>query len=415
MSILLKNAQIVEGDQILAAQDIYINQGKIADIGTDLPTPKGATVVSHPQMYVSAGWMDMGTDTCDPGFESRDDLKSVEQSALAGGFTTLAIFPNTQPALHSKSELQYILTQTKDSPVRFLPIGALSQGCEGKDLAELYDLHQTGAIAFSDGHKSVQDAGLLLRAMQYTKAFKGLIINQPLHKSIAAGGQMNEGIHSTMLGLKGIPVLAEELMIQRDLSLMAYAESPLHIHLVSSAKGVELIRAAKKAGLPVTCSVAIANLCFTDEKLLEFDSLWKIMPPLRTPDDRMALVEGILDGTIDIICTNHIGWDEESKNLEFPYAEFGMIGLETCYPLYNTYLATEIPITRFVEAIAIAPRKILGLDIPTIKIGEKADLTCFLPNESYQFTKAHILSKSFNSPFIGETLKGKVLNINQLT
>ena len=186
MSILLKNVQIVEGDQILAPQDLYISGGIIEQMGIDLPLPKGATLISHPHAFVSAGWMDLGTDTCEPGFESRDDLQSVEQSALAGGFTTLAIFPNTQPPLHSKSELQYILTQTKDSAVRFLPIGALSQGCEGKDLAELYDLHQTGAIAFSDGHKSVQDAGLLLRAMQYSKAFKGLIINQPLHKSIAA-------------------------------------------------------------------------------------------------------------------------------------------------------------------------------------------------------------------------------------
>ena len=355
--------------------------------------------------------MDVGTHTCDPGYEHREDLHTAAAAAAAGGFTAVACFPNTHPALHSKSEVLYILNKSASLPVRFYPIGAVSQDCEGKDLAELYDMHTAGAVAFSDGSRPVQDAGLLLRAMQYASAFNGLIINQPHHKTLAAGGQMHEGLTSTMLGLKGLPALAEEIMVQRDLSLLEYAAEGgrLHIYLVSTAKSVAMLRAAKRAGLPVTASVAVANLCFTDEKLSDFNSNWKILPPLRSAADSEALLEGLADGTLDFICSHHTPWDEEAKNLEFPYAEFGMTGLETCFAMCRTFLSKNLTINDVVEKLAVRPREVLGLPVPEIKPGAVAELTVFDPDAEWVLEEKNLRSKSRNTPLVGQKLRGKVL------
>ncbi|MBL7807953.1 MAG: hypothetical protein JNN28_09075, partial [Saprospiraceae bacterium] len=272
MMQLLKNVRVYDGVNEGPKRDILIQNGVIALMAEQIPAPDGAEVIASDHLCVSPGWLDVGVQTADPGYEHREDLTTAAAAAAAGGFTAMACFPNTEPALHTKSEILYVKSKSAGLPVHCYPIGAISQHVEGKDLAELYDMHAAGAVAFSDGKKAVQDAGLLLRALQYSRAFNGLIINTPHHKTIAAGGQMHEGLMSTSLGLKGIPALAEEIMVQRDLSLLEYSEGRLHIHLVSTAKSVSLIRAAKKAGLPVTCSVAVANLCFTDEKLVDFDS-----------------------------------------------------------------------------------------------------------------------------------------------
>ncbi len=411
MLLLIKNARIVAGKTENRPHDILIRDGIIEAIGTQLSVEKSAEIWDFANAHISPGWLDVGTHTGDPGFEHREDLRTTARAAASGGFTAVACFPNTHPAIHSKSEVLYVKNKTEHEPVTFYPVGAVSQHNEGKDLAELYDMHAAGAVAFSDGSKSVQDAGLLLRAMQYVKAFNGLIINEPHYKTIATGGQMHEGLQSTSLGMKGIPALAEEIMVQRDLSLLEYAESRLHLHLISSAKSVALIRAAKKAGLPVTASVAIANLCFTDEKLSTFDSNWKLLPPLRSPSDTDALLEGLTDGTIDFICSNHTPWDEEAKNLEFPYAEFGMIGLETAFALCRTFLDKKLSVSDLVEKIALAPRRVLGQPVPEIKPGARAELTVFDPDAEWVFGENDIRSKSHNTPFVGQAFKGKVLGI----
>jgi dihydroorotase len=362
-----------------------------------------------PNACVSPGWMDIGAQGCDPGFEHREDLHSLAAAAAAGGFTAVACLPNTKPALHSKSEILYVKNKTAAGPVDVYPIGAVSVNCEGKDLAELYDMHAAGAVAFSDGAAPVQDAGLLLRALQYARAFNGLIINDPRHKTLSASGQMHEGLVSTSLGLKGIPALAESITVQRDLSLLEYAEGRLHLHLVSTAKSVALIRAAKKASLSVSCSVAAANLCFTDEQLGGFDSNWKVMPPLRSRTDIEALQEGLIDGTIDFICSNHTPWDEEAKNLEFPYASFGMTGLETAFAMCRTHtpLTTELLIEKF----SAGPRAVLQMPVPEIKTGSPASLTLFDPDASWIFTDNNLRSRSRNTPFLDQPLKGRVLGI----
>lgn len=407
-TLFLSEARMPDGD----IQDILIENGTIKAIGQGLVVPKGASVINSTNMHVSPGWVDVGTHICDPGYEHREDLTSVAAAARAGGFTAIACFPNTDPALHTKSEILYVKSKAARLPIQVFPIGAVSNKCEGKDLAELHDMHAAGTLAFSDGSQAIQDAGLLLRALQYVKTFGGLIINVPNDCSIAAGGQMHEGLMSTQLGLKGIPALAEELMVQRDLSLLQYTEGRLHIHLVSSAKSVSMIRAAKKSGLSVSCSVAIANLCFTDEQMESFDSNWKLMPPLRSETDRMSLLEGLADGTIDLICTNHTPWHEEAKNLEFPYAEFGMTSLETAFSLYATYLRKHLSIAQWVEKVSAAPRRILGLPISRIAVGEKVELTVFDPDMTWIPEAQNFRSKSKNMPWFGQKLSGVVFDIN---
>ncbi len=411
MDLLIKNVRIVETGATSDPVDILIEKGIIQAIGQNLAASKNTQVWDFENAHVSPGFVDVGTQVCEPGFEHREDFESATAAAAAGGFSTLVCFPNTNPTLHSKSEIRYVLTKTADCRVRFLPVGAVSQNCEGKDLAELFDMHAAGAIAFSDGSKSVQDAGLMYRALKYAQAFNGLIINAPHHKTMAAGGQMHEGLMSTQLGLKGIPSLAEELMVQRDLSLLEYAGGQLHLHCLSSKKSVAMVRAAKKSGLAVSADVAVANLCFTDEKLENFDSNWKIQPPLRGEDDRRALVEGLKDGTIDFICSNHSPHDSEAKNLEFPYADFGMIGLETAFALCRTFLSKKLTINDLIEKWAVQPRRILGLEIPKIEVGAAADLTVFDPDLEWVFSENQVRSKSLNSPFFREKLRGKVLGV----
>ncbi|MEZ4966406.1 MAG: dihydroorotase [Saprospiraceae bacterium] len=413
MLLLLKNIRIAEGKSGSKTRDLLLRDGIIEQIAEDIPARKNMEVWQwdSDKIHASPGWMDIGAQTGDPGYEHREDLNSAASAAAAGGYTSVACFPNTHPAIASKSEVLYVKNKTAHSPVTFYPVGAISEHCEGKDLAELYDMHAAGAIAFSDGSKPVQDAGLLLRALQYARAFGGLVINEPQQRSIAAGGQMHEGLVSTSLGLKGIPALAEEIVVQRDLRLLEYAEGRLHIHLLSTAAGVALVREAKKAGLPVTASVAVANLCFTDEKLRDFDSNWKILPPLRSRADADALLEGLHDGTIDLIASNHVPWHEEAKNLEFPFAEFGMSGLQTTFALCRTFLGEHLKTAEVIEKIALAPRRILGLPVPEIKVGARAELTIFDPDATWTFEERDIRSKSRNTPFTGQQFKGKVLGI----
>jgi dihydroorotase len=275
----------------------------------------------------------------------------------------------------------------------------------------MYDMHAAGAVAFSDGKKPVQDSGLLMRALQYVQPFKGVIINQPLDKTIAPNGQMHEGVMSTSLGLRGIPSLAEELMIRRDIHLSEYADSRLHIHNISTAGAVKLVREAKARGLKITASVAAMNIACDDHVLHDFDPNFKVLPPIREEADFEALREGLVDGTIDCITSNHTPLDEEAKNLEFPFAEFGATGLETAFGLSWMHLHNKLTINDLVEKLAIAPRKILNLPVPDLLHGAPANLTIFDPAKECTFSTKDIHSKSRNTPFVGWRMKGKVLAI----
>jgi dihydroorotase len=415
--LLLRNIHIIAPSQPdLDGQnrDIYINaDGKIQNIATanSLIADKKTRVFDAPNAHVSIGWFDVGALTGDPGLEHRETLETVSQAAMSGGYTTLAPFPNTEPVVHSKSQILYIKNKTQSFLVDFKPIGALSINADGKDMAEMLDMRAAGAIAFSDGRRTIQDAGLMLRGLQYAKIFDGLVFNRPNDKSTSPHGQMHEGVMSTSLGLPGIPSMAEEMMVQRDLHLVRYADSRLHFHNLSTARSVALVRQAKEQGLRVTASVAALNLCFSDEILRGFDTNFKVMPPLREADDIAALMEGLKDGTIDFITSNHAPIDEEGKNLEFAYADFGAIGLETTFGLVNKFLHNRFTINDLVHFLAENSRRVLDLPLPKIAEGELANLTIFDPSKEWTFTAKDIRSKSKNSPVIGDILRGAVLGV----
>ncbi len=406
--VLIKKVQIIspEYNSSSSPLDVLIKNGIIEKIGQNINVDAD-TIFEEEGLSLSIGWTDIGVQVCDPGYEHREDLHTVSMAAAAGGFTTIACQPNTNPCIHSKSEVQYVQRNTGDAIVDILPIGAVSENCAGKDITEMYDMHKAGAIAFSDGDQPIQDSGLMMRALQYVKTINGIIINQPFNSSIAQNGQMNEGFMSTTLGMRGIPHIAEDLMVQRDIYLAEYTASRLHLSNVSTTEAVRLIRIAKQKGIKVTASVPIINLILTDSVLERFETNYKVSPPLRHQEDIDALLKGLSDGTIDFINSNHTPLDEEDKKKEFTYAKFGVIGLQTTFPLLNTYLK-QFQLKEVINFLAYQPRKIFGIDIPKIVEGEIANLTLFNPKIEWTMQRENIQSKSKNTPFIGKRFKGKI-------
>lgn len=408
MHILLKNVKIIAPSSPLHGQqkDISIQNGIIQQVGSNLEDAR-ATVISGNNLHVSAGWMDVFAHFCDPGQEHKEDLQSGIKAAATGGYTTVMVVPNTQPALHTKPQIEYVLSRTRHSAATVLPIGAATKNLEGAGLAEMYEMQQAGAVAFSDGFKPLQSPGLMLKALQYIKAFDGTLIQLPDDQSISAHGLMHEGIYSTQLGMPGKPALAEELIIQRDLELAKYTDSRIHFTGISTRKSVELIATAKADGIKVTCSVTPYHLSLTDAQLINYDTHLKVNPPLRSADDVKALQEAVLHGIIDCIATHHTPQDWDAKQVEFEYAKNGMIGLESAFGVLRQYLP-QLPLEQLINMLTTQPRKIFGLPQPALQEGAAANLTVFDPETSWQFTKAHIASRSKNSAYIGEQLKGKV-------
>jgi dihydroorotase len=409
MHLLLKKVTVLDssGKYHLKTKDILIEDGVIVKIG-DRITSANATVIDRKNCFVSIGWMDIFSDFCDPGFEYKETLVSGSAAALAGGYTDVALLPNTKPLTTGKAGVDYL--KQKSDVVNLHPIGVVSQEAQGVHLADMYDMKLAGAVAFSDGIKPIQQSGLMLKALQYVKAFNGVIIQVPDDTSIGKHGLMHEGIMSTSLGMPGKPAIAEHVLIQRDIDLLRYTQSALHITGISTKKSVDLIRKAKKEGLQITCSVTPYHLTFTDAQLATYDAVYKVNPPLRTQEDILALRKGIVDGTIDCIASHHFPQDWDAKQLEFEYAQAGMIGLQTTLPmLLNPKL--DIPVDRWVEMLTLAPRRILGLPVPTIAEKEVACITVFCTTASWMFTNETNKSRSDNSPLFGSRLEGKVLAV----
>lgn len=409
MRVLIKNARVVQGGRVSDPQNLLIENGVIQRIGRDIQATGDVQIIESRHLHVSPGWFDLGTQVCDPGLEQREDVHTALMAAAAGGFTAVAPFPNTYPAVHGKAEILYWRHKAEGNPVALYPVGAVSVGTIGKDLAELYDMFASGAIAFSDGPGGIQDTGLMLRALLYVQSFGGLVIDQPMDKWLAQGGQMHEGVVSTGMGVRGIPSLAEVLAVQRDLSLLEYTGGRLHLYGLSTSESVEMVRQAKRRGLAVTASTPVLNVCFTDVEMSAFESDWKVLPPLRADSDRIALLEGIADGTLDCLTSNHVPWNEEGKNLEFTYAEFGMSGLQTALPLTCHHLLKALSVADVVRCWAEAPRRILGLPVPVIAEGANADLTAFDPGVEWTPQVSVWRSKGLNTPLMGAPLQGSVL------
>jgi dihydroorotase len=413
MNILIRSAKIVDpgSGHHQKVKDVFIQNGVIAQIGNKLKPGGKFIEIKFAELHLSIGWIDLNSHFADPGFEQKETIETGCRAAAAGGFTHVCMMPNTQPAVQNKSSIEYVRSKAQDNVVTVLPVGAITENCQGKELAELYDMYHAGAIAFSDGCQPSLPAGLLERALDYVKAFNGIIFIHPEDKSISKNGVVHEGVHGTLLGLPMMPGFAEELAIARDLFVLEYTRSRLHFLDVSLKKSTELIRDAKKRKLSVTASVNAHHLFFTDKDVSDYHTNFKVNPPFRTQEDVQALVQAIRDNTIDTITSQHIPQEQDAKKMEFDKAEFGVIGLETSFAAANTVLSNQLSTTEIVALFSENGRKILNLPIHRIEEGNTADLTLFSPTYEWVFTEKDIYSKAANSPFIGQKLTGKPLGI----
>ncbi len=408
MNVLIKSATIIDSKSEFhnTTQDILIENGAISKIANSIKNAKKYTEIKLENLHISQGWFDSSVCFGEPGFEERETIKNGLKTAAASGFTAVALNANTNPVIDSNSDITFVNAKSNNHAVTLLPIGSLTLGSKGVDLAELYDMSSAGAVAFYDYKKPISNPNLMKIALQYAGNFDGLVCAFPQESKISGKGVMNENIMSTSLGLKGNPALAEELQVVRDLFLLEYTGGKLHIPTISTAKSVALIREAKKKKLDITCSVAIHNLSYTDGALTDFNTDFKVLPPLRTQEDVDALIAGVKDGTIDMVTSDHNPIDIEQKKIEFDHAAYGTIGLESAFGALQNIFTTK----KTVELLTKGKSR-FSLEQTPINIGNKANVTLFNPSTTYTFGKNDMVSKSKNAIFEGANLKGKVYGI----
>ena len=393
------------------AADVLIQDGAIAAVGNDLNPPDGVPTYDATGQMLSPGWMDMHVHFREPGQEHKETIATGARAAAAGGFTTVACMPNTEPPIHTRDVVEFVLERAAKTPVDVHPIACVSKERAGKELAELGDLADGGAVAFSDDGSPVQDAGLMRRALEYSRMVGAPIINHMEEPTLNPHGHMHEGDVSARLGVAGIPALSEEVMIARDIELAAFTGGHVHVAHISTGRAVELVRRAKARDLPVTAEVCPHHFTLTDDAVeaTAFDTHTKMHPPLRSAADVEAIKEGLADGTIDAICTDHAPHAPFEKDAEFTAAPFGILGLETAWGLIGRELIAPgvLSVEDAVRKLTVAPRQILGLDVPPIEEGAAACLTVFDTDTEWTFTADHIRSKSQNTPFVGAPMVGR--------
>ena len=409
MEFLIRAAEILHPDSPLhkSKKDILISNGKISQIADQIDFA-GQTITAD-NLKVSVGWMDMRAHYNDPGNEHKEDIETGIDTAMAGGFTDVAILPNTQPVVGTKNGVAYYQKFSKTFPVTLHPIAAVTQNCEGEELTEMIDLHQAGAAAFSDGLKPIWHTDIVLKGLQYLQKFDGLLINKPEDQMLTSFAHMHEGEVSTMLGLKGMPSLSESIAVQRDLRLLEYTGGRIHFTLISSQESVEMIREAKRKGLNVSCDVGVNYLKYTEADLEDYDTNLKVNPPYRKSTDRKALLDGLKDGTIDVIVSDHNPHDEESKKLEFDLADFGSANQQTFYSVLNE--VSQGDLSEVISCFTSKPRHLLGITEQEIVEGAEACLTLFTPDLSWTLDASTNKSKSVASPLFNQTMKGRVIGI----
>lgn len=407
MSIFISQVLIADSASSHNGQviNIRVHQGKL-DFGAARAVD-GDEIIDGSGLLAMPGFADIFCRIGEPGLEQKETLKTVTAAAVAGGYTTLMMLPNTRPAIDTAAQVSFIVEKSKSLPVQVFPMGAISTGCRGEDLAEMYDMHAAGAVAFSDGLHAVQNAQVMLKALQYVKAVGATVISMPVEENLTRHALMHEGIASTRLGLPGMPAMAEHLMLQRDIALLEYTKSRLHITGISTAASVQLIKQAKEKGLQITCSVSPYHLHFTDSHLGDYDSALKVNPPLRTEADVAALRQAVIDGTIDCIASHHQPQDWDAKTCEFEYAAYGMSTLEVCFSAVKTACPILSP-ERLSELFTANPRKIFGLPAVSLSHQAIANMVLVAPDEKYTFTADMIKSLGKNNAFVGKELLGKI-------
>ena len=410
--LLLRQVNVVDpgGPHHEKEVDLLVQRGRITRIGKRVPRGN-ALEIRKDGLHVSPGWVDLRTHFRDPGEEYKQGIANGLDAAAAGGYTAVAVLPSTDPPMDGRAGVEYLLRKAQGHAVQALPVGALTRGLAGGQLAELFDMWRAGAVAFSDDQHVVANSRLMMLALQYVMNFDGLVMTFSQDPGLVADGQMHESPLSTRLGMRGIPGLAEETQLARDIALLAYTGSRMHVATVSTSEGVELVRAAKARKLRITASVSAHHLLLDDGCLRGFDTDYKVMPPLRDEGHIEALREGVKDGTIDCIVSDHRPEDVEHKKLEFAQAAFGMIGLETCFAEANTVMKGRMTLRRLLERFCHGPRAVLGLPVPHVAEDAEAEITLFLPEYEWHLERSDLVSRSHNTPLLGQPLTGKPVGI----
>jgi dihydroorotase len=390
---------------------LVIENGKVVRFDASSP-PENFTCIDANGMHISPGIFDFQVQGGEPGYEDRERFDTLNEAALAGGVTDLVLMPNLHPVSDHAGAIQFIKEKTKHLPVNFIPAGALSKKLAGKELSEMAELYESGVRVFTDDKSAVSNAVLLHLAMQYSTLSGGLIMLHPEDAALSLGGNVNESITSTQLGLKGSPALAEELGVLRAIALAEYHDVAILLSGISTARSLARVREAKSKGLKIFCSTYTHHLHFTDADLNGFDSNLKVWPPLRGEADRKALLLAVSDGTVDCVCSDHRPETIEKKDVEFGYAAFGMENIEASFgAAWHSAQAAGIPLSRVIDVCCVKPRNLLNVAVPHIEVGRDARFFVYNPNERYTLSNEMIRSLSKNSPYIGRELLGKVYGV----
>lgn len=409
MKILIQAAKILDTNSPFHKKEknVLLQNGRITEIGDK--NYQADKVIKAEGMILSTGWFDLGTFIGDPGLEHKEDLESGSKAAVAGGFTEIAMLPNTVPGIQTKNDVNYLTRGNDTRLLQIHPLASVTKNNKGEELTEMIDLHEAGAAGFTDGLKPIWHTDIFLKSLQYLQKFNGVLIDHPEDIWLNMFGQMHEGLQSTMLGLKGMPRIAEEVAISRNLKLLNYAGGRLHFAKLSTSKSIGLVRAAKSK-MNITCDIAAYQPLLDDSMLSGFDTNYKVNPPLREKSDNDALIKGLNDGTIDVICSGHVPQDEESKSIEFDLADTGIINLQT-FASNLVSLSEMVGWDVLIEKVTSGPRTVLQLEMPVIDVDTKANLTLLDPNYTWTLDEKTNLSKSKNSPWLGQSLTGKTVAV----